>query len=116
MSDKPVISPGPRMKVALGVAILADILQLVVSPLVWEGAASPVDDIIDFGVAVIMTILVGWHWEFMPSFFGKLIPGIDLAPLWTLAIANVYRKQKKLAASTGAFQPGSESASEAQQK
>ena len=106
MSDKPfTVSPGPRMKVALGVAIAADIFQMIVSPLVWEGVASPVDDIIDLCVAGVMTFLVGWHWEFMPSFFGKLIPGVDLAPLWTLAIANVYRKKKRLAAASGELRP-----------
>jgi hypothetical protein len=36
--------------------------------------------------------LLGWHWEFLPSFAAKLIPGVDLVPLWTLAVANVYRK------------------------
>ena len=38
--------------------------------------------------------LLGWHWEFLPSFAAKLIPGVDLVPLWTLAVANVYRKSR----------------------
>jgi len=46
----------------------------------------------------VLTLLVGWHWEFAPSFLAKLVPGLDLVPLWTLAIANVYRKEKQLAA------------------
>lgn len=100
MTAKPTgitISPGPRMKVALGLAIVADILQMIVFPLVVEGAVSPADDIIDLCVAGIMGALLGWHWEFLPSFLGKLVPGADLIPLWTLAVANVYRKQKALA-------------------
>jgi len=39
--------------------------------------------------------LLGWHWEFLPSFFAKLVPGVDLVPFWTLAVANVYRKWKQ---------------------
>ena len=29
-----------------------------------------------------------------PSFFAKLVPGVDLVPFWTMAVANVYRKSK----------------------
>jgi hypothetical protein len=41
-----------------------------------------------------MIHLLGWHWEFLPSFLAKLVPGVDLVPLWTLAVANVWRKAK----------------------
>ncbi len=44
-----------------------------------------------------MIYLLGWHWEFLPSFFAKLVPGVDLVPFWTLAVANVYRKSKRIA-------------------
>ena len=93
------LSPGPRMKTALVVAILADLLQLFVLPLVVEGAASPADDLIDLGVAAVLASLLGWHWEFLPSFACKLLPGFDMVPLWTLAVSNVYRKSKATAAS-----------------
>ncbi len=88
------ITPGPRMKVALALAILADIVQLLILPAYIEGAAFPPDDIIDICMAGILSWLLGWHWEFLPSFAGKLIPGVDLVPLWTLAVANVYRKSR----------------------
>jgi len=88
------ISPGPRMKAALLLAILADIVQWLVFPLSLEGAAFPADDIVDLSMAGILSWLLGWHWEFLPSFAGKLIPGVDLVPLWTLAVANVYRKTR----------------------
>jgi hypothetical protein len=91
------IVAGPRMRTALILAILADILQMVVFPLVVEGAASPADDIVDLCVAGVLSSLLGWHWEFLPSFLGKLVPGVDLVPLWTMAVANVYRKSKQLA-------------------
>jgi len=29
----------------------------------------------------------------------KLVPGVDLVPLWTIAVANVYRKSKRMAES-----------------
>jgi hypothetical protein len=83
-------------------AIVADILQLIVLPFVITGAESPVDDILDLSVAAILTSLVGWHWEFAPSFLGKLVPGFDLVPLWTLAVVNVYRKAKPQAVANAA--------------
>jgi len=91
------ISPGPRFRIALILAIIADALQIVVFPLFVEGAASPADDILDLGVGAVLFYLLGWHWEFLPSFLGKLVPGVDLAPFWTLAVANVYRRSKQIA-------------------
>jgi hypothetical protein len=93
----PSMTAGPRLKSALALAILADIVQMVIFPLFVAGGASPVDDVLDLGVAAVMTLLLGWHWEFLPSFLGKLLPVVDFVPLWTLAVANVYRKQKRLA-------------------
>jgi hypothetical protein len=77
-------------------AILADALQIIIFPLFIQGAASPADDILDLGIGAMLVPLLGWHWEFLPSFFAKLIPGVDLVPFWTMAVANVYRKSKQL--------------------
>lgn len=101
---------GVQLKTALAVAILADILQLIVLPLVVEGAASPPDDLIDVCVGGLLTWLLGWHWEFLPSFAGKLVPGVDLVPLWTLAVANVYRKSKRRGAIPRTVRQGAEAA------
>lgn len=88
------ISPGSRFRAAMVLAIIADALQIVIFPLFVEGALSPADDILDLGIGAMMVHLLGWHWEFVPSFFAKLVPGVDLVPLWTMAVANVYRKSK----------------------
>jgi hypothetical protein len=91
------ISPGPRLRTAMILAVVADVLQLIVFPFFVEGAASPADDVLDLVMGAVMFILLGWHWEFLPSFVGKVVPGVDLVPLWTLAVANVYRKSKRIA-------------------
>jgi len=75
-------------------AIAADALQIVVFPLFSEGALSPADDLLDLGVAAVLVRLLGWHWEFLPAFAAELVPGVDLVPIWTLSVANVYRKWK----------------------
>ena len=97
--DRITLSPGPQFKTAMLVAVLADALQLVVFPMFVEGAFSPADDVLDLGVAALLTNLLGWHWEFLPSFFAKLVPGVDLVPFWTMAVVNVYRKAKQVAES-----------------
>jgi len=91
------ISPGPQFRSAMMVAVAADVLQIAVFPLFVAGALSPADDILDFGVAAILVRLLGWHWEFLPSFLAKLAPGVDLIPFWSMAVANVYRKSKRIA-------------------
>jgi len=95
--DTIIVSPGSRLRAAMVLAIIADALQIVVFPLFVEGALSPADDRLDFGVAAVLVHLLGWHWEFLPSFLAKLVPGVDLVPFWTIAVANVYRKSKRIA-------------------
>lgn len=99
VSTSPItISPRIRMRAAFALAIAADLLQIAVFPLFIEGAASPADDLLDLAMAGAMSFLLGWHWEFVPSFFAKLVPGVDFVPLWTMAVANVYRKSGKIEA------------------
>jgi hypothetical protein len=95
--DKFTISAGPRFRAAMILAIIADAVQIAVFPLFVEGALSPAEDVLDFGVGALMVHLLGWHWEFLPSFFAKLVPGVDMVPFWTMAVANVYRKSKRIA-------------------
>ena len=97
-----VISPGPKFRTEMMLAIIADALQLIVFPVFVEGAFSPAEDVLDLGIAALLTNLLGWHWEFLPSFFAKLVPGVDLVPFWTLAVANVYRNAKRIAEASAA--------------
>ncbi len=97
-SDTIKLKAGARLRTAMILAIAADALQLIFLPLFIEGAGSPGDDVLDVALAAVFTFMLGWHWEFLPSFLGKLVPGVDLVPCWTLAVANVYRKSKRIAA------------------
>jgi hypothetical protein len=103
--DQVTVSPGPQFRTAMMLALAADALQLVLLPLFAEGALSPADDILDLGVGAMMIHLLGWHWEFLPSFLAKLVPGVDLVPFWTIAVVNVWRKAKQDANITAEKQP-----------
>jgi hypothetical protein len=87
-------SPRSRFRAAMALAIVADAVQILIFPLFAEGAISPLDDILDLTVMVALIRLIGWHWEFLPSFIAELVPGLDLVPFWTLAVVSVYRKWK----------------------
>jgi hypothetical protein len=68
------------------VAICADALEWGLLPFFAEGFASPADDVLDIVTCIILTMLLGWHLAFLPSFAVKLIPIADFAPTWTLAV------------------------------
>ena len=105
MSDDSLLnSPRSCFRVAMLLAIAADAVQIAVFPLFVEGALSPLDDALDLIVAGALIRLIGWHWEFLPSFLAELVPGVNLVPFWTLAVLNVYRKWKQVDATGNQIQ------------
>jgi len=87
-------SPGRRrILVARALALLADAVQIGLLPLFVEGSLSFVNDALDMVVAGILIALVGWHWAFLPAFVAELVPGLDLAPTWTVAVFLATRRR-----------------------
>lgn len=80
-----------RILAARILAVTADAIQLGIWPLFVGGASSPVNDILDVVVGAAMVWLVGWNWVFIPSFAAELIPFVDLAPTWTVAVMIATR-------------------------
>jgi len=93
------LSPRTRFRIAMVLAMATDALQIFVFPLFAEGAWSPAEDLLDFGIAAVLVHLLGWHWEFLPTFFAELVPGADLVPFWTISVLHVYRKWKQFVVS-----------------
>jgi len=73
------------------IALCADAVEIGLAPLFSEGFMSPFDDIMDSIVCVVLTMLLGWHIAFIPSFVIKLLPIADLAPTWTIAVLIATR-------------------------
>src|SRR5215475_11121083 len=92
------MSPRTRFRSAIILAVAADALQILGIPLFGEGAFSPADDLLDVLVAIVLVHLLGWHWEFLPAFAAELVPGVDLVPFWSLAVAGIYRRWKQTTA------------------
>lgn len=81
---------------ALAIAVAADLVQLLLLPLLVEGGLSPLNDALDIVLAWTMVRLIGWHWAFLPSFLGRLVPVLDELPCWTLAVLAVRAERAKL--------------------
>jgi hypothetical protein len=91
------IEPTPdRVKAARIIAIAADLIQIGGFSIFWPGFASVADDVLDVAVGVVLTLLIGWHWSFLPSFIAELVPGMDLIPTWTAAVLFATRGKGKV--------------------
>jgi hypothetical protein len=75
-----------RIRLARVIAVAADLAQIVVFPAFVGGGFSPVNDGLDLVIAAVLTVLVGWHWAFLPTFLVELVPVVDLFPTWTTAV------------------------------
>jgi len=80
-----------RLKAAWVVAVGTDALQVLIFPTTVQGVFSPPVIILDFLAMAVLSRLVGWHWAFLPSIVVELIPGLVLAPTWTIALAIATR-------------------------
>jgi len=75
-----------RIRIARFLAISADAIQWIMAPLFFEGFLSIFNVILDVGMCISMTMLLGFRVWFLPSFFFEGIPFLDLAPTWTIAV------------------------------
>jgi len=86
-----------RLRTAWVVAVAVDGIQLITSPAELTGPiAWVIEAAVDLVTMGVMIFLVGFHWALLPSFVTKLLPLIDLAPTWTLALFIATRDPRKL--------------------
>jgi hypothetical protein len=87
-----------RLRVAWILAVVVDVIQFptaVAGPLGWLLGAG-----LDLVTMAVMWGLLGFHWAFLPSFVTEGIPYLNLAPLWTLAVAIATRGSGETALSS----------------
>lgn len=78
-----------RIRLAWGIAIAVDSIQVpadLSGPAGWFLGAG-----LDLVTMIVMWALLGFHWAFLPSFVTEAVPWLNLAPLWTLAVALATR-------------------------
>jgi hypothetical protein len=78
-----------RKGIALAVAGVADIVQIVLFPMFVEGALSPFEDALDIAVAIALLVILGFRWRLAFAFALELVPGADLFPTWTAVVLSV---------------------------
>ena len=86
-----------QRSMALVVAICADLVQIVFPMFFGEGFLSPFNDFLDVAVCLGLTLLIGWHIAFLPSFLLEVVPIANLAPTWTIAVLIALRARKESA-------------------
>src|SRR5262245_2049059 len=97
------VRPAPRQKrMALVIAILADLTQLALAPLFVEGVVSPLDGALDLIVAGLLLFTLGWNWRTVLALGLELVPGLALFPSWTAAIATLPTARDAAAESVAA--------------
>jgi hypothetical protein len=82
-----------RMGLALGVAIAADGLQLLLGPIGWALS----DEAIDVVAMVLTSGLLGFHVLLLPTFIVEFIPVVGMLPTWTGCVVAVIALRRRAA-------------------
>jgi hypothetical protein len=90
----PVAPATPKQKrIALAIALAADVAQLALAPLFAEGALSPFSDALDLVVVLTLVLTLGWRWRTVLALGVELIPGLALFPTWTALVLTMPTAQ-----------------------
>lgn len=105
LAVRPTSAVSPtRKRIALGIAALADAVQLGLFPVFAEGALSIPDDALDAVVAVLLLVTLGWRWRLVIALAAELVPGLALFPTWTAFVLMVRSETAVAAVPAGAGQ------------
>src|SRR5262245_8382107 len=78
-----------RVVVAMTIALVADGLQLLLTPI--PGA----DQVIDVITAILISWTIGFHFLLLPTFLVELVPVLDDLPTWTCCTVAVIAFRKR---------------------
>jgi hypothetical protein len=78
-----------RMILAFTVAVIADGLQFIFTPVPF------VDQAIDVVAFALTAWAIGFHVLLLPTFAVEFIPGVDMLPTWTACVIAVIALRKR---------------------
>jgi hypothetical protein len=84
-----------RRAIALAVAGVADLVQIVFLPAFIEGVASPFDDALDLVVVVALLAILGFSYRLVFALALELVPGAALFPTWTAVVLSLPAAPKE---------------------
>jgi hypothetical protein len=73
----------PRLALAFGIAAVADAAGAFLTP------APPLAWVADLVTAVLLFVVLGWHWLLLPGLVMEAIPGLGVLPLWLLVVGGI---------------------------
>ena len=85
----PAAVPAGRKKIALGIAAIADLLQMGFFMEFLPGGFSVADDALDIVVAIALTATLGFRWRLLFALALELTPGVALFPSWTAFVMTL---------------------------
>jgi len=87
--------PATRARAATALLIAAglDALLVALGPLGWTFA----DEVIDVAGLIALSLLLGFHPLFLPTFVIELVPVADMLPTWTACVGAVLLLRKRSA-------------------
>jgi hypothetical protein len=80
-----------RIAVAIAIAVVADLLQIVLLPVAWTFAQSAIDVV----AMLLVTWVIGFHLLLLPTFIIEFVPGVDMLPTWTACVVAVIALRKR---------------------
>jgi hypothetical protein len=81
-----------RVVLAVLIAVAADGLQFFLGPFGWTFA----DQIIDVIAMILITLTIGFHPLFLPTFVAEFVPVLGMLPTWTgCVVLAVYMMGKR---------------------
>ena len=84
-----------RIAIALAVALAADALPFILGPLGWTFA----DEVIDVLAMGVLSLTLGFHVLFLPTFVVELVPVADMLPTWTACVMAVVGLRRRATSS-----------------
>lgn len=81
--------PKRRKLLALFVAGGADLVEMALFPLFFEGAASPFDLVLDLVTAGLLGAILGFRWRFLAALAAEAVPVLSLFPTWTALVLTI---------------------------
>ena len=88
---QPPILSRERVRLAYGIAVTTDVLQLLLGPFGWAFA----DELLDVTAMILTWRLIGFHPLLLPTFALELLPIADMLPTWTGCVAIVVAIRKR---------------------
>jgi hypothetical protein len=88
---QPPILTRERVRLAYGIAVTTDVLQLLLGPFGWAFA----DELLDVTAMILTWRLIGFHPLLLPTFALEFLPVADMLPTWTGCVAIVVAIRKR---------------------